>query len=135
MSSGDITSFGILGDTPIDCRNDERGGTTFRSAPLDLPMNILGQPEVEITLTADKAQGFISALLIAEAPDGTQTLITRGFYNLMHRFSDKRPEEISSCEKMNITVAFHGISFKLPKKSPVVAKVGFHILASHLAES
>ena len=76
MSSGDITSFGILGDTPIDCRNDDGGGVTFRSAPADLPISILGQPNLNLTLTADRVQGFVSALLIAEAPDGTQTLIT-----------------------------------------------------------
>ena len=124
MSSGDITSFGILGDTPIDCRNDDGGGTTFRSAPIDLPINILGHPEVDITLTADRGQGFISALLIAEAPDGTQTLITRGFYNLMHRFSDRRPDKISVGEKMRITIALQGISFKVPTCHRLLLRLG-----------
>ena len=124
MSSGDITSFGILGDTPIDCRNDDGGGVTFRSAPAELPISILGQPNLNLTLTADRAQGFVSALLIAEAPDGTQTLITRGFYNLMHRFSDKRADKISVGDKMKISLVFQGISFKVPTGHRLLLRLG-----------
>jgi hypothetical protein len=36
-------------------------------------------------------QGFVAVLLVDEAPDGAQTLISRGFCNLTHRKDDTAP--------------------------------------------
>ena len=71
---------------PADCRIDAGGALIFDSTPLADAMTILGQL-IKLKLTADKPQGFVSALLIDAAPDGAQTLISRGFANLMHRHS------------------------------------------------
>jgi predicted acyl esterase len=63
----------------------------FRAAPLVEPLDILGQPELTLKLSADRSQGFVAVLLVDEAPDGAQTLISRGFCNLTHRNDDTEP--------------------------------------------
>ncbi|NNE78712.1 MAG: CocE/NonD family hydrolase [Silicimonas sp.] len=112
-AGGDMCSFAIPGDMPGDCRIDAAGALGFRLAPATAPLDILGQPQVHLRLSSDRPQGFVAVLLIDEAPDGAQTLITRGFANLMHRNSDSDPEPVVPGEVMEITVPLHGIGHRL----------------------
>ncbi len=112
-AGGDMCSFAIPGDMPVDCRIDAAGALSFRSAPLEAPLAILGQPTLALRLSADRPQGFVAALLIDEAPDGAQTLITRGFCNLMHRDGDMAPTAVVPGDAMEVTVPLHGIGYRL----------------------
>ncbi|MBF2759575.1 MAG: CocE/NonD family hydrolase [Ectothiorhodospiraceae bacterium AqS1] len=112
-SGGDMCSFAIPGDLPADCRIDAAGAMCFRMDPAAEALDILGQPRLRLRLAADRAQGFVAALLIDEAPDGGQNLISRGFANLMHRKSDSAPEAVAPGEVMEITVPLHGIGYRL----------------------
>ena len=113
LAGGDMCSFAIPGDMPSDCRIDAGGALCFRGAALDAPLDILGQPKVRLSVKADKPQAFVAALLIDEAPDGAQTLISRGFANLMHRNSDTAPEPVVLDEEMHIAVPLHGIGYRI----------------------
>jgi hypothetical protein len=77
------------------------GGAARHSRPAALTCDV----------AADRPQGFVAALLIDEAPDGAQTLITRGFCNLTHRKSDTAPTP-SPGEEMEVTVPLHGIGYR-----------------------
>ncbi len=123
-AGGDMCSFGIPGDMPADCRVDAAGALNFRSEPADAPTDILGQPLLTLTASADWPQGFIAALLVDEAPDGAQTLITRGFANLAHRDSDTVPEPVVPDAEMTITVPLHGIGYRLARGHRLVVQVG-----------
>lgn len=112
-AGGDMCSFAIPGDMPVDCRIDAAGALNFRDAPLDEPLDILGQPTARLRLRADQTQGIVAALLVDEAPNGAQTLITRGFANLTHRKSDTSPDPVVPGEEMDITVPMHGIGYRL----------------------
>jgi putative CocE/NonD family hydrolase len=112
-AGGDMCSFAIPGDLPIDCRIDAGGALVFRAAPLVEPLDILGQPELTLKLSADRSQGFAAVLLVDEAPDGAQTLISRGFCNLTHRNDDMSPEAITPGEEMSVTVPLHGIGYRV----------------------
>ncbi len=122
-AGGDMCSFAIPGDMPGDCRLDAGGALTFRWPVLDQPLDILGQPQVAVTCTVDQTQGFIAALLIDEAPDGAQTLITRGFCNLCHRDSDTVPEPVTPGEVMTVTVPLHGIGYCVAKGHRLVLQM------------
>jgi hypothetical protein len=113
VSGGDMGSFAIPGDIPNDCRIDAAGALCFRGAPLDAPLAILGQPAVRLQVSADRPQAFVAALLIDEAPDGAQTLITRGFCNLMHRRSDTAPDPVVPGEVMDVTVPLYGMGYRV----------------------
>ncbi|MBP39757.1 MAG: peptidase S15 [Chloroflexi bacterium] len=123
-AGGDMCSFAIPGDMPADCRIDAGGGLVFRAPVLEAPLDVLGQPALTVSLKADKPQAFVAALLIDEAPDGAQTLITRGFANLMHRNSDTMPEPVVPGEEMTVTVAFHGIGYRLPAGHRLMVQIG-----------
>lgn len=113
-AGGDMCSFAIPGDMPADCRIDAGGAMVFRGRPLAEAVEILGQPSVSLQVAADRRQGFVAALLIDEAPNGAQTLITRGYCNLMHRESDTAPTPIVPGEVMQVTVPLHGMGYRVP---------------------
>lgn len=112
-AGGDMCSFAIAGDMPTDCRQDAGGALLFRTEPLEKPLDILGQPKVALRITADRTQAFVAVLLVDEAPDGAQTLITRGFCNLTHRNSDTVPTAVTPSKEMEVTVPLHGIAYRL----------------------
>lgn len=122
-AGGDMCSFAIPGDMPIDCRIDAGGALQFRGEPLDAPLDLLGQPSISLTVAADRPQGFVAALLIDEAPDGTQTLLTRGFCNLTHRHSDTDPAPIVPGEEMQVSVPFHGIGCRVLVGHRIVVQI------------
>ena len=123
-AGGDMCSFAIPGDMPADCRVDAAGALSFRSAPTDATVDILGQPLLNLAASTDRSQGFIAALLVDEAPNGAQTLITRGFANLAHRVSDIVPEPVVPGTEMTVTVPLHGIGYRLARGHRLVVQVG-----------
>ena len=112
-AGGDMCSFAIPGDMPTDCRSDAGGALQLRGKVLDAPLDILGQPSVDLRVSADRQQGFVAVLLIDEAPDGAQTLITRGFCNLTHRLDDMAAAPVVPGEEMAVTVPLHGIGYRV----------------------
>ena len=112
-AGGDMCSFAIPGDMPVDCRVDSGGALCFRSKPLEEPLAILGRPSARLTLKTDRSRAFVAVLLVDEAPDGAQALISRGFYNLMHRNSDTEPEPVVPGETMTVEIQLHGIGYRI----------------------
>lgn len=122
-AGGDMCSFAIPGDMPTDCRIDAAGALLFRTAPVNDNLDILGQPKIALTVTADRPQAFVAALLVDEAPDGAQNLISRGFCNLTHRNSDTAPEPVVPGEEVCVTVPLHGIGYRLPKGHRLMVQI------------
>ncbi len=122
-AGGDMCSFAIPGDMPLDCRIDAAGALAFQSEPLGEPLSILGQPEIKLRVTVDQPQAFIAALLIDEAPNGAQTLISRGFFNLMHRESDVDPAPVVPGQDMDILVQLHAIGYSVPVGHRVMVQI------------
>lgn len=122
-AGGDMCSFAIPGDMPVDCRLDAGGALVFRSEPLDAAVEILGQPSIALNVAADRAQAFVAALLVDEALNGAQTLITRGFCNLMHRDSDAAPTPVVPGEVMEVTVPLHGIAYRVPEGHRLMVQI------------
>ncbi|MEM8730472.1 MAG: CocE/NonD family hydrolase C-terminal non-catalytic domain-containing protein, partial [Pseudomonadota bacterium] len=112
-AGGDMCSFAIPGDMPGDTRLEAGGALCFRGPVLVEPLDLLGQPEISLTLTADKPQAFVAALLVDEAPDGSQNLIARGFCNLTHRHGDSDPTPVQPGEEMQVRVPLHGIGYRV----------------------
>jgi len=122
-AGGDMCSFAIPGDMPTDCRSDAGGALQLRGPKLDTTLDILGQPTVDLRVSADRQQGFVAVLLIDEAPDGAQTLITRGFCNLTHRHDDTAPAPIVPGDEMAVTVPLHGIGYSVLAGHRLVVQV------------
>lgn len=73
--------------------DDDDASVVFEWDPLEDEVEILGTPEVEVTVSSDRATGMVAARLLAVTPDGDTVLISRGSRNLVFPddLSDPRP--------------------------------------------
>ncbi|MFN8486522.1 MAG: CocE/NonD family hydrolase [Caldilineaceae bacterium] len=106
--------FGQPGDLASDQRIEDGVSTCFTSAPLPERQEILGFPEVTLTLSADKPNALVAVRLCAVAPDGASTLVSWGLLNLTHRTSHAEPTPLVSGERYTVTVRLNAIGYALP---------------------
>ena len=88
ISSGAWCGYGSTPMLPLDQRQEEAGALVFDSAPLEAAVEILGFPELEVTLDCDTPTAILSATLSAIAANGAATRISYGILNLSHRADD-----------------------------------------------
>ncbi|NBF09308.1 CocE/NonD family hydrolase [Pseudomonas sp. Fl4BN1] len=82
LHQGEYCAIWFGPDGPTDQRRDDAHSLCFDSAPLDQPMDLLGDVRLDLRLTSDKSCGQIVARLNAVAPDGQVAQITYGTLNL-----------------------------------------------------
>ena len=85
---------GVAGEEPADQRHRRRLLALFDSAPLTERLEILGAPEFELELAADKPVAQLCARLCDVAPDGASRRVSYGVLNLTHRDSHAEPEPL-----------------------------------------
>jgi predicted acyl esterase len=94
LAGGIFSAGGVPFGLPLDQRVDEGGSLVHTSAPLSAPLEIAGQPHLEVRVAADASVAVLVAKLCDVAPDGTSALVTRGILNLTHRVSHGQPREV-----------------------------------------
>jgi hypothetical protein len=97
-----------------DSADDDARSVVFETAPLIQPFEILGTPEVEVTVTSDKDVGMVAARLIAIAPDGVGHLITRGNRNLSFPNHLSAPSSLQAGEPITVRFPLMVTSALLP---------------------
>jgi uncharacterized protein len=68
-----------------DQREDDAHSLCFDSEPLAERLEILGAPELRVSVACDRPAAFLMARLCDVAPDGGSTRVTYGALNLTHR--------------------------------------------------
>ena len=114
VDAGAWCPYGNPSDLPPDQRRDDARSLTFDSEPLAEPLELLGQPEVRLCVSADRPRAFVMARLCYVAPDGASTLITRGALNLCHRAGHAEPAELVPGEPIDVTVSLKSVAYSLP---------------------
>jgi uncharacterized protein len=114
LDAGAWCAYGNPADLPADQRRDDALSLTFDSAPLDDAIELLGQPELSLTFTADKPRAFVVARLCDVAPDGASTLITRGVLNLCHGADHEHARELVPGEEHSVRIALKSVAYALP---------------------
>jgi uncharacterized protein len=99
--------FGV----PWDQRPDEAFSLVYDWAPVDAPLEIMGHPRVELTVTSSAPVAFVSAKLCDVAPDGTSALVTRGILNLTHREGHDRPAPLTAGEPVTVAIELDATSW------------------------
>lgn len=114
LASGEWCPYGWGPDMPGDQREDDAGSACFDSAPLDEAAEILGRPEVMLTLKVDREEAILAIRLNSVAPDGTSARITYGLLNLAHRdgFAAGRP--LVPGESVEVTVPLKVVGYRVP---------------------
>ncbi len=97
-------AFGPADELPNDQQEEDEGSLIFDTPVLEDPIQILGNPELEIMVSADKPQALLAVRLCDVWPDGASTLITRGLLNLCQRDSKRNPEALAPGELYAVTL-------------------------------
>ncbi len=114
LFAGKWCSYASGPDLAHDQRIEDGGALVFDSAPLDAPLEILGSPLLELSVSADKPVAQVAVRLSDVRPDGKATRVTWGILNLTHRDSDAEPEPLPPGEPVHATVKLNGIAQHFP---------------------
>jgi len=103
---------------PTDFGSDQRAedgrSLTFDTVPLERPLELLGEPSVELELVPAAATGQLAARLCDVAPDGASTLVTFGLLNLSHRDGHSHPAPLVAGEPVRLHVDLTAIAYSFP---------------------
>ncbi|MEX0730344.1 MAG: CocE/NonD family hydrolase [Aquisalimonadaceae bacterium] len=114
LFAGKWCSYAATPDLPGDQREEDGGALVFESHPLDAPLEILGMPEADLDLAADKPVAMVAVRLSDVAPDGKATRVTYGLLNLTHRYGSERPEPLQPNRRYRVRVCLNGIAQSFP---------------------
>lgn len=104
LESGLWCPYGDAADLPGDQRSDDGLSLAFDSEPLERGLELLGFPEARLVLAADRPRALLAARLCDVAPDGSSSLVTRGYLNLTHRDGYERPEPLEPGRRYEVAV-------------------------------
>jgi predicted acyl esterase len=107
-------AFGSAADLPPDQRTEDGLALTFTSAPLAEPVEILGFPEVTLTVAVDQPTALLAVRLCDVAPTGASLLVTRGLLNLTHCEGHEHPRPLEPGRHYTVRVRLNAIAHALP---------------------
>jgi hypothetical protein len=96
--------YGRGPEQPLDQRPADAASLAWTSAPLDERLEVLGFPEVELELSADRPVAQAAVRLCDVAPDGASLYVAHGLLNLTHRDSHEHPEPLEPGRRYRVTV-------------------------------
>jgi putative CocE/NonD family hydrolase len=114
LEAGVWCSDGQPADLPGDQRPDDGLSLTFDSEPLAEPLEILGFPEVALSLASDRPLALVCVRLCDVAPDSVSGLVTRGLLNLAHRNGHEHLEPLVPGERYDVSVRLDAIAHSFP---------------------
>ncbi|WP_104204958.1 CocE/NonD family hydrolase [Billgrantia saliphila] len=114
LYAGKWCSYAAGPDLPLDQREEDGGSLVFDSPPLDETLEILGQPRVELALSADRPVAQVAVRLCDVAPDGRSTRITYGLFNLTHRDSHAAPSPLEPGQTYRVSVTMNDVAQAFP---------------------
>ncbi|WP_380223425.1 CocE/NonD family hydrolase [Kitasatospora misakiensis] len=82
LNAGAHLPLGRPADQPPDQREEDGRSVCFDSRPLPEPLELHGAPALTVRPHPDSGPALIAARLCDVAPDGTSTLLSRGFHTL-----------------------------------------------------
>jgi putative CocE/NonD family hydrolase len=107
MAGGEWCPYGlgkVAPEMPLDQRIDDAGSLVFDSAPLDAPLNLVGDPVALLEIAADQPQALVAVRLSDVAPDGAVTRVTYGLLNLSHRDGHAEPTALEPGRRYRVRV-------------------------------
>ena len=113
--SGEYCAIWLGPELPDDQRSDDAMSAVFTTDPLQEKRDIVGAPQITLTLSTDTLQGQIAVRLLDIAPNGASSRITYGVLNLSHRKSHAEPRAMTPDEAEEVVVTLDHCAYRLPK--------------------
>ncbi len=114
LDAGAWCEDGAATDSPPDQRADDGYSLSFTSAPLAEPVEILGFPEVELALAADRPNALVAVRLCDVAPGGASLVVSRGLLNLTHRESHEHAKPLEPGRRYAVSVRLDAVGHAFP---------------------
>jgi putative CocE/NonD family hydrolase len=116
LDAGEWGAYGVAGEFAGNQRAADGEALSFTTRPQQKGMNILGNPRVTLTLSADQPLALVAVRLCAVAPTGESLLVSWGLLNLTHRNSHEFPEYLTPGEQVQVDVPLNVCGHHLPAK-------------------
>ncbi|MDF6044186.1 CocE/NonD family hydrolase [Streptomyces sp. JH14] len=114
LDAGRFVPIGSDADLPPDQRDEDAKSVSFEFPVENAPIEILGRPKVKLRIRMDVPRGQAIARLCDVAPDGSSTLVTRGFLNLSARHGLDRSDDWPVGATEDVTFELNGIGYAFP---------------------
>jgi predicted acyl esterase len=96
--------FGVNWAMPLDQRVDEVHSLVYTADPLDESVEVTGVSRAVLHVSSTAPVSILSVKLCDVAPDGTSSLVTRGYLNLGHRESHSSPSPVEPGEPYDVVI-------------------------------
>jgi len=98
---------------PTDQRFDDAASLVWEWSVDGGGLELVGHARLALRVAADRPVASVAARLCEVDPDGTSTLITRGFLNLTHRDGHTEPRALVPGEPVDVEVEFEATAWTL----------------------
>ena len=102
-------------ELPGDQRVDDGQSLCVDTAPLKADVEILGTPEVDLTLSVDRKVAFVCVRLCDLAPDGASTRVTYQTFNLTHVNGSDKVTRLVPGRDYKVRFALIDTAYSFPK--------------------
>ena len=109
---GGLWSAGVPFGLPTDQRPDEIHALTYTTEKLDVPLEIIGQPKVDLHVSSSTTVMTYVAKLCDIAPDGTSALVCSGVLNGTRRESLTDPQPMTPDEIYKLTITLDTTAYR-----------------------
>jgi uncharacterized protein len=114
LLAGDWCAYGRAGDFPPDQQAEDGRCLTFTGPPVAQPVEIMGFPQVTLTLQVDRPQALVAVRLLDVAPTGESALVSWGLLNLTHRRDHEQPQPLQPGKQYTVNLHLNAIGYQLP---------------------
>ncbi|GAA2032096.1 CocE/NonD family hydrolase [Yaniella flava] len=111
---GKWCSYNAPPDMPYDQREEDGGSMIFDSEPLPERLELLGSPEVELSISADQPVAMVAVRLSDVAPDDSATRVSYGVLNLNHYAGSDNPQPLEPGAAQQFRVQLNGLAQSFP---------------------
>ncbi|MGH7040656.1 MAG: CocE/NonD family hydrolase, partial [Acetobacteraceae bacterium] len=113
-TGGNWCPFGAAPDDAEDQQEDDRLSAVWDSPPLDRRIEILGAPELCVTVAADAPAAHLIARLCDVHPDGASLRVSYGVLNLAHRDGHDAPAPLQPGRRYRVRLRLNDAAFAFP---------------------
>ena len=114
QAAGEYFPFAYGPELPDEQSMDDNQSVVFDSEPLTEQIDIVGAPDVTLSLTPDGSAAHVCARLCDIRPDGQSALITHGVLNLKHAHSSEEPADLIPGSRLQIVMKLDQIAYRIP---------------------
>jgi len=101
-------------DLPPDQRREDGLCLTFDGAPVEEAVEIVGHPQLKLSVASDQPLALVAVRLLDVAPGGASLQVSKGVLNLTHRDGHEDPEPLEPGRFYEVEVKLDAAGHRLP---------------------